>query len=87
MVLRREYRNLEPVRYPVEPLSSEEDSDDASESGNQKDGEDINARREVDETLVIPQGTEGSEVEVATPQDPDGMRCLENDSSLQEEVL
>jgi hypothetical protein len=78
-VLRREYQNLEPVRYPVEPLSSEEDSADTSGSGTQADDEDIDVSREVDETLVNPQGTEerrvdgteGLEVEAATHLDPD----------------
>jgi hypothetical protein len=95
MVLRREYRNLEPVRYPIEPLSLEENSADTTGSGTQSDGEDIDVIREVDVTLVNPQGTderhvdetEGLEVEVATHLDPDDMRCLENDSSLEEEVL
>jgi hypothetical protein len=70
MVLRREYRNLEPVRYPIEPLSSEEDTDDASESGTRDGSEDSDVSREVNETQVSSPGTEGSEVEATTPPGP-----------------
>jgi hypothetical protein len=87
MVLRREYQSLEPIRFPIEPLSSEEDPDDVSESGTPDVGGDIVERREVDETLVDPQGMEGSEVKAVTPLDPGDMRWLEEDSSPGEEVL